>query len=175
MLRVDHIGTIHVIPLSVQRVLLRETFSSSRWKSCKKSLLPKVSCLEKGNWQAITVNRIKLAGALLRRYQARSPRMVAWARATFEQGALPSLLFLQGLVPVFTLPGDKMFQATGLNSHKQRPPIMHVYGGAKSGMAQALQSIASEGWIPLAAAMVGTIGKPPLCVKNRFLRCSSLL
>ena len=44
------------------------------------------------------------AGALLRRYQARSPRMVAWARATFEQGALPSLLFLQGLVPIFTLP-----------------------------------------------------------------------
>ena len=96
------------------------------------------------------------AGALLRRYQARSPRMVAWARATFEQGALPSLLFLQGLVPIFTLPGEKMFQATGLCSHKQRPPIMHAYGGAKNGMAQALQSIASEGWIPLAAAMVGT-------------------
>ena len=102
------------------------------------------------------------AGALLRRYQARSPRMVAWARATFEQGALPSLLFLQGLVPIFTLPGDKMFQATGLSSHKQRPPIMHAYGGAKSGMAQALQSIASEGWIPLAAAMVVTSGKQPL-------------
>ena len=102
------------------------------------------------------------AGALLRRYQARSPRMVAWARATFEQGALPSLLFLQGLVPIFTLPGDKMFQATGLCSHKQRPPIMHAYGGAKSGMAQALQSIASEGWIPLAAAMVGTSDKQPL-------------
>ena len=102
------------------------------------------------------------AGALLRRYQARSPRMVAWARATFEQGALPSLLFLQGLVPIFTLPGDKMFQATGLCSHKQRPPIMHAYGGAISGMAQALQSIASEGWIPLAAAMVGTSDKPPL-------------
>ena len=68
------------------------------------------------------------AGALLRRYQARSPRIVAWARATFEQGALPSLLFLQGLVPIFTLPGDKMFQATELCSHKQRPPIMHAYG-----------------------------------------------
>ena len=37
---------------------------------------------------------------------------------------------------------------------------MHAYGGAKSGMA--LQSIASEGWIPLAAAMVGTKGKQPL-------------
>ena len=41
-------------------------------------------------------------------------------------------------------------------------PIMHAYGGAKTGMAQALQSIASEGWIPLAAAMVGTVGKKPM-------------
>ena len=65
-------------------------------------------------------------------------------------------------MPIFTLPGDKMFQATGLSSQKQRPPIMHAYGGAKTGMAQALQSIASEGWLPLAAAMVGTSDKPPL-------------
>ena len=102
------------------------------------------------------------AGALLPEYQARSPRIVAWARASFEQGALPSLLFLQGIVPIFTLPGDRMFQATGLCHSKQRPPIMHAYGGAKTGMAQALQSIASEGWIPLAAAMVGTVGKKPM-------------
>ena len=99
------------------------------------------------------------AGALLSEYQAGSPRIVAWARASFEQGALPSLLFLQGIVPIFTLPGDRMFQATGLCHNKQRPPIMHAYGGAKTGMAQALQSIASEGWIPMAAAMVGTVGK----------------
>ena len=44
--------------------------------------------------------------ALLPEYPARSPRLVAWARAAFEQGALPSLLLLQGLVPIFTLPGD---------------------------------------------------------------------
>ena len=69
------------------------------------------------------------AGALLPEYQARSPRIVAWARASFEQGALPSLLFLQGIVPIFTLPGDRMFQATGLCHSKQRPPIMHAYGG----------------------------------------------
>ena len=84
---------------------------------------------------------------------------MAWARASFEQGALPALLFLQGIVPISTLPGDRMFQATGLCHNKQRPPIMHAYGGAKTGMAQALQSIASEGWIPMAAAMVGTVGK----------------
>ena len=74
---------------------------------------------------------------------ARSPRFVAWARAAFEQGALPSLLLLQGLVPIFTLPGDKMFQSTGISQGRQRPPIMHAYGGAKIGMAQALRSIAS--------------------------------
>ena len=102
------------------------------------------------------------SGALLARYQARSPRIVAWARASFEQGALPSLIFLQGIVPIFTLPGDKMFQATGLSPNKQRPPIMHAYGGAKIGMSQALQSIASEGWIPLAAAMAGIEGKKPM-------------
>ena len=101
------------------------------------------------------------AGALLKKYQARSPRIVAWARTSFEQGALPSLLFLQGLMPIFTLPGDRMFQAGGLGSNRQRPRNMHAYGGAKIGMAQALHSIAREGWIPLAAAMVGTVGKQP--------------
>ena len=65
-------------------------------------------------------------------------------------------------MPIFSLPGDRMFQATGICHGKQRPPIMHAYGGAKVGMAQALQSIASEGWIPLAAAMVGTVGKKPM-------------
>ena len=55
-----------------------------------------------------------------------------------------------------------MFQATGLGHNRQRPPVMHAYGGAKIEMAKALQSIASEGWIPLAAAMVGTVGKKPL-------------
>ena len=52
------------------------------------------------------------AGALLQNYQCRSPRIVAWAGAAFEQGALPSLLMMPGLAPVFSLPGDRMFQAT---------------------------------------------------------------
>lgn len=30
-----------------------------------------------------------------------------WRIACFEQGALPSILYLPGLVPVFSLPGDK--------------------------------------------------------------------
>ena len=97
--------------------------------------------------------------ALSEEYQRRSPRLVAWARAAFEQGALPSLLLLPGLVPIFTLPGDRMFQSTGICRGKQRPPIIHAYGGAKR---DALAAIAVEGWIPLAAAMVGTRDKPPM-------------
>ena len=102
------------------------------------------------------------AGRLLPEYQARSPCIVAWARACFEQGALPSLLLLQGLIPIFTLPGDKMFQSTGVQQGRHRPPIIHAYGGAKVGMAAALRSIAVEGWVPLAVAMVGTKGKKPM-------------
>ena len=39
---------------------------------------------------------------------------------------------------------------------------MHAYGGAKAGMDKALTSIAPEGWLPMAAAMLGTEGKPPM-------------
>ena len=80
------------------------------------------------------------AGALLQNYQCRSPRIVAWARAAFEQGALPSLLMMPGIAPVFSLPGDRMFQATEITEGRQRPAIMHGYGGAKVGMERSLAS-----------------------------------
>ena len=99
--------------------------------------------------------------ALLSEYRT-SPRLVAWARAAFEQGALPSLLLLQGLVPIFTLPGGKMFQSTGICQGRQRPPIIHAYGGAKTGTTKVLRAIAVDGWIPLAASMVGTQDKLPM-------------
>ena len=111
----------------------------------------------KGEWP-----RHGHAGSLLQEYQRRTPRIVAWARAAFEQGALPSLLLMPGIAPVFSLPGDRMFQATGIEPGFQRPVIMHAYGGAKVGMENALKSIASEGWLPMAAAMLGTAGKPPM-------------
>ena len=62
-----------------------------------------------------------------------------------------------------------MFQATGVVPGCQRPAIMHAYGGAKTGMERALATIAPEGWIPMAAAMLGTVGKPPMwaCVGVR--------
>ena len=39
---------------------------------------------------------------------------------------------------------------------------MHAYGGAKADMEKALASIGPEGWLPMAAAMLGTEGKPPM-------------
>ena len=111
----------------------------------------------KGNWP-----RRGHSGALLQSYQSRTPRIVAWARAAFEQGALPSLLLMPGIAPVFSLPGDRMFQAQDVMPGFQRPVIMHAYGGAKAGMEKALASIAPEGWLPMAAAMLGTEGKPPM-------------
>ena len=39
---------------------------------------------------------------------------------------------------------------------------MHAYGGANVGMERSLASIAAEGWIPMAAAMLGTAEKPPM-------------
>ena len=95
-------------------------------------------------------------------YKCRSPRIVAWARAAFEQGALPSLLMMPGLAPVLSLPGDRMFQATDVAGGHQRPAIIHAYGGAKAGMERSLASIAPDGWIPMAAAMLGTVDKPPM-------------
>ena len=68
----------------------------------------------KGSWP-----RHGHAGALLQNYQCRSPRIVAWARPAFEQGALPSLLMMPGIAPVFSLPGDRMFQATEIMEGRQ--------------------------------------------------------
>ena len=71
-------------------------------------------------------------------------------------------LMMPGLAPVLSLPGDRMFQATEITAGHQRPAIMHAYGGAKVGMERSLSSIAAEGWIPMAAAMLGTAAKPPM-------------
>ena len=99
-------------------------------------------------------------------YVQRAPSLTAWARACFEQGALASLLYLPGIVPVFTLPGDRMFQSTGIHTNVQRPVILHAYGGAKVHMESALQTLRLQGWIPMASALVGTVTRPPLWVTN---------
>ena len=98
---------------------------------------------------------------ILEPYHCRSPKLTAWARACFEQGALPSLLYLPGIVPVFSLPGDRMYQATHVHENLQRPVILHAYGGAKTAMEAGLGLIKKEGWITLASAMVGAANCTP--------------
>ena len=96
------------------------------------------------------------AGALLQNYKCRSPRIVAWARAAFEQGALPSLFMMPGHAPVLSLPGDCMFQAKDVAGGHQRPAIIHAYGGAKASMERSLASIAPKGgflWRLLCSAL----------------------
>ena len=99
-------------------------------------------------------------------YMQRAPSLTAWARACFEQGALASILYLPGIVPVFTLPGDRMFQSTSIRTNVQRPVILHAYGGAKVHMESALQTLRLQGWIPMASALVGTVKRPPMWSTN---------
>ena len=71
-------------------------------------------------------------------FRYRQPSLVTWARACFEQGALPSLSVLPGAVEVRSMVGDKMFQATHIVDGYQRPCVLHGYGGAKSSMPTSL-------------------------------------
>ena len=99
---------------------------------------------------------------LLPPYDQRSVPMLAWARACFEQGSLPSLLALPGDASLLVLPGDGMFRAQRIADGKCRQVILHGYGGAKKEMPDSLAAPAKFGWIPMAAAMVGTASSPPL-------------
>ena len=94
-------------------------------------------------------------------FRYRQPSLVTWARACFEQGALPSLAVLPGEVEVRSMVGDKMFQATHIVDGYQRPCVLHGYGGAKSSMPTSLPELATKGWTVIAAALLGTNGKPP--------------
>ena len=99
---------------------------------------------------------------LISPYDQRSVPMLTWARACFEQGSLPSLLALPGDASLLVLPGDGMFQAQRIVNGKCRPVILHGYGGAKKEMPTSLAALAKFGWIPMAAAMVGSVSSPPL-------------
>ena len=103
----------------------------------------------KGQW-----SRHGHAAALLQDYQCRTLGLLR-RHVLPEQEALPSLVMMPGIAPVFSLPGDRMFQAGA------RLPATSYYAcvwGAKTGMAGALATIAPEGW----PAMLGTVGKPPM-------------
>ena len=53
-----------------------------------------------------------------------------------------------------------MFQAQRIVNGKCRPVISHGYGGAKKEMPTSLAAPAKFGWVPTAAAMVGSASSP---------------
>ena len=57
---------------------------------------------------------------------------------------------------------DNLFQAQRIVDGKCRPVILHGYGGAKKEMPDSLAALAKFGWIPMAAAMVGSASSAPL-------------
>ena len=107
---------------------------------------------------------------ILDAYQGRQPNFHKWARPAFEQGALPTLSILPGEVAVRVLPGDKMYQAMTIEHNFMRPAILHGFGtSAKRQLPQSLIDLASEGWIPLAAALFGTRKWRPQWMHHNFL------
>ena len=106
-------------------------------------------------------------GNLQEAYKRRRPCLVGWARAAFEQGSLPALLALPGVVETRVLPGDSMFQATHILTDYMRPAIVHGYGGAKVDLPDSLPALAKFGWATLGASLVGTCKYfPQWCKKD---------
>ena len=99
-------------------------------------------------------------------FKNRRPGLVGWARAAFEQGALPALVMLPGLVETRVLPGDSVFQATHIIPGYMRPAVVHGYGGAKVDLPTSLPALSAMGWTTLGASLVGTIGSLPQSCKK---------
>ena len=66
-----------------------------------------------------------------------------------------------GEAVLMILPGAEMFQAQYLVQQRCRPAILHGYGGGKHAMPSSLTTLAGQGWVPLATAMVGKPERPP--------------
>ena len=104
---------------------------------------------------------------LLDHFKDRRPGLVGWARAAFEQGALPALVMLSGEVETRVLPGDSIFQATHIIPGYMRPAVVHGYGGAKVDLPTSLPALSAMGWTTLGASLAGTIGSlPQWCKKD---------
>ena len=71
---------------------------------------------------------------------------------------------MPGLAPVLSLPGDRMFQAKEVAGGPSETCYYSCpwRSQGKYCMERSLASIAPEGWIPMAAAMLGTVDKPPM-------------
>ena len=103
-------------------------------------------------------------------YQKRQPNFHKWARPAYEQGALPTLSLLPGEVTIRVLPGDKMYQAMEIEPEFMRPAILHGFGtNAKKRLPGRLTELAHFGWMPLAAALFGTVKWLPQWMHHNFL------
>ena len=102
------------------------------------------------------------AGALLQNYQCRTTRIVAWVRAAFKQEALSSLLLMPDLAPVLSLPGDCMFQATGITVGHQTQLLCMPMREPRWVWKDLLPRLQLKGgFLWLLLAMLGTADKPP--------------
>ena len=103
-------------------------------------------------------------------YQGRQPNFHKWARPAYEQGALPTLSLLPGDVTIRVLPGDKIYQAMEIEPEFMRPAILHGFGtSAKKRLPMRLGELAQYGWMPLAAALFGTVKWQPQWLHHNFL------
>ena len=101
-------------------------------------------------------------GKLVDHFKDRRPGLVGWARAAFEQGALPALVMLPGEVE-----SDSIFQATHIIPGYMRPAVVHGYGGAEVDLPTSLPALSAMRWTTLGASLVGTIGSlPQWCKKD---------
>ena len=103
-------------------------------------------------------------------YTGRQPNFHKWARPAYEQGALPTLSLLPGDVTIRVLPGDKIYQAMEIEPEFMRPAISHGFGtSAKKRLPVRLAELAQYGWMPLAAALFGTVKWQPQWLHHNFL------
>ena len=68
-------------------------------------------------------------GALTPAGQERTPWLTSWAGATFEQGILSVLPMLEGPCTATSLPGEHLFQASGMGCrHLEANRGVQIYG-----------------------------------------------
>jgi hypothetical protein len=68
------------------------------------------------------------------------------------------------------LPGDKIYQAMEIERGFMRPAILHGFGtSAKQRLPSRLAELAQFGWLPLAAALFGTVDWQPQWLHHNFL------
>ena len=98
-------------------------------------------------------------------HMQRAPSLTAGARACFEQGALASILYLPGIVPVFTLPG-----APNVPEYKYTHKCPTTSDPTRIWWSEGTYGVSSSN-ITLARmdpyrALVGTVKRPPMWATN---------